>query len=898
MSSELFERVLSMVLASASSSKVCLWDFYGRATSDATFICKQLDIADKELRRIVLALEQDGRLATADGRSFRHPEMYRSISPRLRKERVKKAKEDFKVKLAMAALSEQSSVHPDIAAAAPAPGHASGIDQSAFVEARLEHVFTSMHRQPAVARERVKSRKHTAASPITDSIHRPDVLGAIEDELREQQKATVFTVACVKRVGQVWVLTVDPPKHVRSNALDENLEGSTAWWAGPPKGSADVLSVIAEESRIALRFVKSPPPKSGDRLFLFPPRYLESLRLAWSDDDWARRSEDFFDLLRVPKRIKGLETRPRELADGLRARQRQAFALAGWNAAFLWGPPGTGKTYALGRLLGSVLQQHPKARVLLLSTTNNATDLALCSVDDALAQLGRGGHALRRQCKRAGSHFAAHHYTSRSHLLPTLRVELVKKLAEAEAAQPRKKDVEAFHAWKVRCEELRAAIREHMATTLRSCRLAATTTTAAAFALPVLRQLPSYDLIVFDEASQVSLAHALPLAALGKRVLFAGDPKQLAPVVQASSSRALEWLGQSPFVLLGEQHDAMVFLDEQSRMAPTISDLVETVFYRRGLRVAADQVQNSAWRTYRSSGGGDLWNPPHIKVISDVQNGTWSRKFGGPIRHSSAERILKEVRDLVVDVGEDSVTVLTPFRAQRALLRGMLHSAGLKHVKVTTVHRAQGSEKHTVVFDVVDGTSAFFDAIAERLVNVAVSRAQARLVLLMSEADMANRVLREVAAFVSARMNRSSRTPSGAMSLSWWQTQPNYPECLIGQRLLTSACVLEVRSIGGEDIWGVDEVGVTRRFKAKVLASDTVSSPPVTPPPVRRSLPETVSMADLPVAVTRCQPGNAQNVTAVQEKARRAESSLDYLARAAEIRRSLGLPEPTRRKHN
>lgn len=913
MANDLFERVLAAVLALASSSpKVFLWNAHGGATNDARFICKELGIDETQLRRVVLALAQDGRLATADGRCFRNPDVYRSISPRLRQERVKKARDEWRARLAQTALGDES---PDSSQSASSTSPASqerGIDQLAFLEARIEHAYESVPRLPDLpATSRRESRRRITTSSVTESIHRPDVLGAIDDELRAQQKATVFVVDSAERRGPVWVLTVSPQEQARGSALDENLEGTTAWWSGPPKGSADVLSVIAEESQIALRFVKSQPPKPGERLFLFPPRYLESLRLAWSDDEWADRCEAFFDLIRVPTSTKGLETAPRELAEGLRVRQKQAFTLAEWRAGFLWGPPGTGKTYTLGRLLGSVLQQHPKVRILLLSTTNNATDMALCSVDDALASLGQAGKALRHQCKRAGSHFGASYYTGRSHLLPTLRVDLVEKLAEAEATQPRKGDVEAFHAWKVHCEGLRAAIREHMATTLRSCRLAATTTTAASFVLPVLRQLPPYDLVVFDEASQVSLAHALALAPLGKRVMFAGDPKQLAPIVQATSSRALEWLGQSTFALASEKHQAMVFLDEQSRMAPTISDLVEGVFYKQGLKVAADQFENSEWRNYRSRGGGDLWNPPHIRVITEVEKGTWSRKFGGPIRYSSAERIVAEVRSLVADVGQDSVTVLTPFRAQRALLRGMLHSAGLKHVKVTTVHRAQGSEKHTVLFDVVDGSSPFFDAIAERLVNVAVSRAQARLVLLMSEADMANRVLREVAAFVSARMERPPSMFTGAMSLSWWKGQPDFPECLIGGRLLTPSCVLDVRSLDGGTICGVDEVGVTRRFKMEVLAraslpdserQPTSSSavPTVSPkhPWMEQKLAETVSMPDLPVPITRCEPGNAQNVRVVQEKAGRADNSLHYLARAAEIRRKLGLPKPSRRKRD
>ena len=53
------------------------------------------------------------------------------------------------------------------------------------------------------------------------------------------------------------------------------------------------------------------------------------------------------------------------------------------------------------------------------------------------------------------------------------------------------------------------------------------TATYATFQYDDLAELGPYDLVVFDEASQVGKAHAMTLAGLGKRVMFAGDPKQL-----------------------------------------------------------------------------------------------------------------------------------------------------------------------------------------------------------------------------------------------------------------------------------------------------------------------------------------------------------------------------------
>lgn len=55
-----------------------------------------------------------------------------------------------------------------------------------------------------------------------------------------------------------------------------------------------------------------------------------------------------------------------------------------WSPGFIWGPPGTGKTHALGHLVGELVER--KERVLLASNTNVAVDTALLTTFRALAK--------------------------------------------------------------------------------------------------------------------------------------------------------------------------------------------------------------------------------------------------------------------------------------------------------------------------------------------------------------------------------------------------------------------------------------------------------------------------------------------------------------------------------
>jgi hypothetical protein len=136
-------------------------------------------------------------------------------------------------------------------------------------------------------------------------------------------------------------------------------------------------------------------------------------------------------------------------------------------------------------------------------------------------------------------------------------------------------------------------------------------------------------------------------------------------------------------------------------------------------------------------------------------------KYGVGTRYKSAEYIGQIVPSLTGQVGEENVLVLTPYRAQRGLIKAFLRNAGQAKVRVSTVHRAQGSEYHTVIFDPVIATGERLlghPVEGPRLINVALSRAKARLVVILSVGDYANESLRRIAHVISGRDNRRNRS--------------------------------------------------------------------------------------------------------------------------------------------
>ncbi len=646
-----------------------------------------------------------------------------------------------------------------------------------------------------------------------------DLRAALSAELAATPEYYDFKVLRTERDGPLWRVTLDPgyvyadgQAPGRSSAqvlLDDSLDGASAWWGAPEKGGASVLAVLAEDDQLVLQNASAPPPGADYLIRLYPTRFLNAVSDAWSDTAWADRAMACLGDLARPQPADsgpGLTGAPFRW---LRPAQREALSLVRHSSSFLWGPPGTGKTTTLGVMLAEYLDSRPGARVLLLSTTNHAVDLATIAVDKAL-QKGRREHC-RDSVQRLGTRFDAAAYAGREHLIPTDDQGLIGLLARAEAARPSPRNAPGLKAWADRVAALREQLRAASLQVLRRCRLASMTTTRAAFTLKTLRELatdggPPFDLVVFDEASQVSLAHALVLMPLGRSRLFAGDPLQLSPVVRSPDRGAQRWVGRSAFSEMPRRGDSVRLLNEQSRMAGPICELVSDLYYDGELQVAADARASSDWQSARSRALGGIDAQTHVHVHRLKTDGAWSAADRGPVRRESAQAIAETVA-VALASGHwqpNELIVLTPFRAQRALIRQCLASLGVSQaVKVSTVHRAQGSEAPVVLFDPADGAQPFLRTEqAQRLINVALSRAQAKVVVYLSPADAANPLLAPITQRLRLAGDEREAVPLRHLAL-----QPGFPANAMGRRVTTGRQTGEVSRLSpdGRQFWLINE---------------------------------------------------------------------------------------------
>ncbi|HVB18691.1 MAG TPA: TM0106 family RecB-like putative nuclease [Acidimicrobiales bacterium] len=247
-----------------------------------------------------------------------------------------------------------------------------------------------------------------------------------------------------------------------------------------------------------------------------------------------------------------------------------------------------------------------------------------------------------------------------------------------------------------------------------------------------LRQLP-VDVLVVDEAGQLSLADAVAATNGARNMLLLGDPLQLAHV-----SKAVHPNGSGASVLehlLGENvtipDDEGVFMSESRRMHPDVCRFISNQIYEGRLTSHEScQQQNTALGT------GLRWlrarheersteSPEEAKLVVEqvraMVGTTWTNQAG-----------------VQAELGAKDFMVVAPYNDQVRLLRDALETAGLHGVQVGTVDKFQGREAPVVFFTMTTSSAQDMPRGPEFLfsrnrLNVAVSRARCLAFLVCTE---------------------------------------------------------------------------------------------------------------------------------------------------------------------
>ena len=234
------------------------------------------------------------------------------------------------------------------------------------------------------------------------------------------------------------------------------------------------------------------------------------------------------------------------------------------------------------------------------------------------------------------------------------------------------------------------------------------------------------DTLIIDEAGQMTI----PLAMMGmikaKKVILAGDHKQLPPII--SSEEIPDYMRKSAFETLMTEGN-YTLLDTSFRMCEPLCEYVSDLFYDSKVKA-------------KKQGCGDmvkcddpLYSFDKPVIIHQVDDD------GCQASDKEAEYIVNTIVGfLKKGVPAIEIAVLAPFRAQTATIRRGIRkrediSDEDKSILVAdTVDKMQGQEREVIMYSFTAGDPDYISEMADFLykpnkLNVAFSRAKSKLII-------------------------------------------------------------------------------------------------------------------------------------------------------------------------
>lgn len=246
-----------------------------------------------------------------------------------------------------------------------------------------------------------------------------------------------------------------------------------------------------------------------------------------------------------------------------------------------------------------------------------------------------------------------------------------------------------------------------------------------------------FDTVIFDEASQITVALAVMAMRKARRFVFVGDHKQLPPVILAKSVL----VGQSDSIfsaLITDNPATLTTLDTTYRMNRELAAWPSRVHYHNRLEAAG----SNADRRFT------LPTAPakHQQALSGERALVFIPSPGQNCKTSSSEEatLVVDIVKTAVEAGMtlSDIGIVSPYRKQGKLLRKALEKQfgvfTYKDVVTDTVERMQGQEREMIILSLCTTDLQFLLAVApfffqsERL-NVAITRPKTKLVLIGPE---------------------------------------------------------------------------------------------------------------------------------------------------------------------
>lgn len=412
---------------------------------------------------------------------------------------------------------------------------------------------------------------------------------------------------------------------------------------------------------------------------------------------------------------------------------------------FIWGPPGTGKTYTLARIAEEFIKQDK--HVLMLSYSNVSVDGALIRLYDRLTEDGKKlepGKILRFGYPK-DEKIKDHAWLSSYNYVMKKNPDLYNKSCDLKKEHDRIKRNKTMVTRRIEIEkelkQIRRKLTEYEKEAIKNSSFVATTVTKAVIDSGI--NTLKFDAVIFDEASMSYVPQiAFGAGLASEHFICMGDFCQLPPIVQGEYSKELAvdifaYCGITEAVQRKRGHEWLCMLDVQRRMHSKIAELPSRVMYSGLLKTAAgidgprEEIGESVPQIKDPCGMFDLSGM--LSVSSRTKDQSRINILSALITFSISLQSYNEGFE---------VGIITPYSAQSRLLHCMAIDQRDRYgesngIAAATVHQFQGSERDVIVYDAVDcyrsqypGTllTSMTDNYANRLFNVAMTRARGKFV--------------------------------------------------------------------------------------------------------------------------------------------------------------------------
>lgn len=431
---------------------------------------------------------------------------------------------------------------------------------------------------------------------------------------------------------------------------------------------------------------------------------------------------------------------------------KELFLRSNFNSiTYVWGPPGTGKTYTLARIAANHYFKGKK--LLVLSHSNQAVDVLMAEITTFTKKKNRFKEGdILRYGSQTGDSLASHPDIISSQLLEKHEPDLVEdkeKLTEEKRLLKQdlsgsfsKRDTDRLIELEKKLARVIEKFRRKEMELVKEAKIVGSTLAKAASDSTLYEK--EYDLVILDEASMAYVPQVAFAASLGKNIIVCGDFKQLPPIASARDESVNKWLKEDIFhcsgvanvVKEGKLHPHLFLLKEQRRMHPDISAFTNKHIYHslvgdhtsvqtsRAKIAERRPFPNRALMLLETSGTGE-----HCiaERTSRSRMNLWQLLLSFQLLHEAYSS------------GARSIGYVTPYRAQSRLMDLLLQEVYAKELDqadiiAATVHRFQGSERDVMIFDTVDSYPETRAGMlltgknSERLINVAITRTKGKFI--------------------------------------------------------------------------------------------------------------------------------------------------------------------------